>query len=181
MWVEERLGKRVNLERTEEALRVEADVVGTACSFCLTTFEDGLRPKDATEKVRALDVVELVSRVLDGACDTARAPVKPADSVSQRGEGEAEAWRDVRRRNTSHLFFRTTPRHMPLWRWTLRVDGRMVSASGRVVKPVDHITSTVRFLHPSLKVRGSHPLATGAALSAAAAAKDVSMKKGGRT
>lgn len=64
MWFEERIGKRVNLERTEEALRVKPDVVGTACPFCLTMFEDGLRAKDATEQLRAMDLAELVARSL---------------------------------------------------------------------------------------------------------------------
>ena len=64
MWVEERTGKRVNVERTEEALRVQPDVVGTACPFCLSMFEDGIRAKDATEKLRALDLAELVVRAM---------------------------------------------------------------------------------------------------------------------
>jgi len=64
MWVEERTGKRVNIERTEEALRIGPDVVGTACPFCLSMFEDGIRAKDATGKLQVLDVAELVVRAL---------------------------------------------------------------------------------------------------------------------
>lgn len=64
MWFEERMGKRVNIERTEEALRVKPNVVGTACPFCLTMFEDGIRAKDATGQLKALDLAELVVRAL---------------------------------------------------------------------------------------------------------------------
>ncbi len=64
MWFEERIGKRVNIERTEEALRVGPAVVGTACPFCLTMFEDGLRAKDATERLKAMDLAELVAQSL---------------------------------------------------------------------------------------------------------------------
>ena len=61
MWFEERIGKRVNVERTEEALRVKAGVVGTACPFCLSMFEDGIRAKDATEQLKPMDLAELVA------------------------------------------------------------------------------------------------------------------------
>jgi len=61
MWLEERIGKRVNVERTEEALRVKAGVVGTACPFCLSMFEDGIRAKDATEQLKPMDLAELVA------------------------------------------------------------------------------------------------------------------------
>ena len=64
MWFEERIGTRVNLERTEEALRLLPQVVGTACPFCLSMFEDGIRAKDAAETLRVLDVAELVAAAL---------------------------------------------------------------------------------------------------------------------
>jgi Fe-S oxidoreductase len=60
MWMEEPTGHRVNVERTEEALRVGPSVVATACPFCLNMLEDGIRTKDATEQVRALDIAEIV-------------------------------------------------------------------------------------------------------------------------
>ena len=64
MWLEERTGRRVNVERTEEALRVQPDVVGTACPFCLSMFEDGIRAKDAVDRIQALDLAEIVVQAM---------------------------------------------------------------------------------------------------------------------
>jgi len=60
MWMEEREGKRVNIERTEEALATGAGVVGTGCPFCMTMLTDGVKAKDAADRVQVKDVAELV-------------------------------------------------------------------------------------------------------------------------
>jgi Fe-S oxidoreductase len=64
IWQEERAGTRVNVARTEEALRVRPDVVGTACPFCLSMFEDGIRATDALERLQALDLAEIVVQAM---------------------------------------------------------------------------------------------------------------------
>jgi Fe-S oxidoreductase len=60
MWMEEKEGKRVNLERTEEALATGADVIGTGCPFCMTMLTDGVKEKDASGTTAVKDVAELV-------------------------------------------------------------------------------------------------------------------------
>jgi Fe-S oxidoreductase len=60
MWMEEKEGKRVNIERTEEALATGAGVIGTACPFCMTMLTDGVKAKDASEKVAVRDVAEIL-------------------------------------------------------------------------------------------------------------------------
>ncbi|MGD0337953.1 MAG: heterodisulfide reductase-related iron-sulfur binding cluster [Bacteroidota bacterium] len=60
MFMEENTGKRVNIERTEEALAVNPDIIGTACPFCMTMLVDGVKEKEAGEKVRIKDIAELV-------------------------------------------------------------------------------------------------------------------------
>lgn len=64
MWVEERIGKRVNLERTEEVLGTGAEVVASACPFCLIMLEDGLAVTGRKGEVRAADLAELLSEAL---------------------------------------------------------------------------------------------------------------------
>jgi Fe-S oxidoreductase/nitrate reductase gamma subunit len=64
MFMEEKLGTRVNLERTEELLGTVPDVVATACPFCLTMLGDGLKAKAAAERVESLDLAEIVERAL---------------------------------------------------------------------------------------------------------------------
>ena len=60
MWMEEHEGKRVNIERTEEALATGASTIGTGCPFCMTMITDGVKAKDAAENVRVKDIAELV-------------------------------------------------------------------------------------------------------------------------
>ncbi|MBX2991154.1 MAG: (Fe-S)-binding protein [Bacteroidetes bacterium] len=66
MWMEEREGKRVNIERTEEALATGASTIGTGCPFCMTMMTDGVKAKDAAEKVQVKDVAELLLEAVQG-------------------------------------------------------------------------------------------------------------------
>ena len=59
MYLEETEGKRVNIERTEEALNTGADTIATACPFCMTMMNDGVKNKDA-ERVVVKDVAEVL-------------------------------------------------------------------------------------------------------------------------
>ena len=65
MWMEEREGKRVNVERTEEALALNPDVIGTGCPFCMTMLTDGVKEKNAAEKVEVKDIAELVLEAVE--------------------------------------------------------------------------------------------------------------------
>jgi Fe-S oxidoreductase len=57
--MEEREGKRVNAERTEEALATGAGVIGTGCPFCMTMLTDGVKERGA-ESVAVKDIAEIV-------------------------------------------------------------------------------------------------------------------------
>jgi len=64
MWLEESLGIRINIERTEEALKSDPRTICVACPYCMTMFADGLKDKGADSKVQVLDVAEIVARAL---------------------------------------------------------------------------------------------------------------------
>jgi Fe-S oxidoreductase/nitrate reductase gamma subunit len=64
MWMEEDPEKRVNTRRVEEIIACGAECVMTACPYCLTMFEDGLKAKQAEEKIKAKDISEVVAEAL---------------------------------------------------------------------------------------------------------------------
>lgn len=69
-WMEERIGKRISQERTEEVIKTGAQVVATACPYCLQMFEDAIKAKEAQESLKALDIAELVAKATIGSGTT---------------------------------------------------------------------------------------------------------------
>lgn len=64
-WMEERIGKRISEERIEDVMSTGADIVATACPYCLQMFEDAIKAKEAAESLKALDIAELLAAQLD--------------------------------------------------------------------------------------------------------------------
>jgi Fe-S oxidoreductase len=64
-WMEEKIGKRVNQARVNEALETNAEVLAAACPFCITMFEDGVKGVEAEEKMQIEDISEIIARELD--------------------------------------------------------------------------------------------------------------------
>lgn len=64
MWMEEHTAKRINWERTEQALETGANVVATGCPFCVLMMEDGIRGRNAEDRLQAKDLAELVADAL---------------------------------------------------------------------------------------------------------------------
>jgi Fe-S oxidoreductase len=61
MWMEETIGKRINVERAEEIVGKNAATVAVGCPFCLTMIEDGMKELDKDEQVKTKDIAELVA------------------------------------------------------------------------------------------------------------------------
>lgn len=66
MWMEETQGKRINVERTEQALRLNPTTIGSNCPYCLTMLSDGTKAKEVEDQVKTLDIVEIIERSLVG-------------------------------------------------------------------------------------------------------------------
>ena len=70
MWLEETIGTRINVNRTDEALGTGADVISTACPYCLIMLDDATKARQAEgsapETVKVLDVSQVLEQSLNG-------------------------------------------------------------------------------------------------------------------
>ncbi len=64
-WMEEKIGKRVNQTRVNEALETGAEVLAAACPFCITMFDDGIKGVEAEEKMQIEDISEIVAQAIE--------------------------------------------------------------------------------------------------------------------
>jgi Fe-S oxidoreductase len=88
MWMEERIGKRINTERIEEALALNPDTISTACPYCLVMLGDAIAAKkssgDAKDTLEVVDVAQLLARSV-----RATAPVAVDGDSGTDGTGAA--------------------------------------------------------------------------------------------
>jgi Fe-S oxidoreductase len=61
MWMEENIGKRINLERAEEIIGKTVSNVAVGCPFCLTMIEDGMKELGREDEIKTKDIAELVA------------------------------------------------------------------------------------------------------------------------
>ena len=70
MWMEENIGTRINVNRTDEALGTGADVISTACPYCLIMLDDATKARQAegsaSESIKVLDVSQVLEQSLAG-------------------------------------------------------------------------------------------------------------------
>ena len=52
MWMEERIGKRINNERIDEALALDPDTISTACPYCMVMLGDAVNAKKAAGEAK---------------------------------------------------------------------------------------------------------------------------------
>ena len=83
MWMEERIGKRINTERIDEALGTDPDTISTGCPYCMVMLGDAVSSKkssgEARESLQVIDVAQLLVR-------SVRPPgAAPADPAAPAG------------------------------------------------------------------------------------------------
>ncbi|MBV9095435.1 MAG: (Fe-S)-binding protein [Streptosporangiaceae bacterium] len=90
MWLEERIGKRINHERIDEALALDPDTITTACPYCLVMLGDAVRDKKAAGQAKdsldVTDVAQILARSIS-AGDTAGA-AQPTGTDGQGATAE---------------------------------------------------------------------------------------------
>ena len=57
--------KEINIERTEEALELQPDIIAAGCPFCNTMMSDGIKNKEKEATVKVMDIAELIANAQD--------------------------------------------------------------------------------------------------------------------
>ena len=93
MWMEERIGKRINTERIEEALALSPDTISTACPYCLVMLGDAVSAKkssgDAKETLEVVDVAQLLVRSVSPAVTNGSTGAANGSAGAANGSGGA--------------------------------------------------------------------------------------------
>ena len=62
MWLETDPNTRINHRRLAEAMQIKADIVATACPYCLLMFDDAIRSKGVGEQIKVMDIAEILEK-----------------------------------------------------------------------------------------------------------------------
>ncbi|WP_228941574.1 (Fe-S)-binding protein [Nocardioides sp. Leaf374] len=103
MWMEENIGERINMNRTNEAVETGADQIAVGCPFCRVMLSDGLTMKqskgEAREEVEVLDVAQMLLASVKGEQATKLAPgagaATAAPAAAAQGGGTTTLERPV--------------------------------------------------------------------------------------
>ena len=98
MWMEEKLGERINVNRTKEAVGTGADQIAVGCPFCRVMLSDGLTAQqaagEAREEVEILDVAQMLLASVKGEMATKLAPGAGTAAAARRSRCSRRRGRD---------------------------------------------------------------------------------------
>ena len=81
MWMEERMGKKMNMERTDEALASASDTLAVGCPFCNIMLSDGVTERHADADMAVRDVAQILLESIE---------FHPESSVRSNGNGHED-------------------------------------------------------------------------------------------
>lgn len=88
MWLEEKIGKRINAERTDQALDTGADLIGVACPYCMIMLDDAVKQRQGEGKTPETTKVQDVAQILER---SVRAPAAAASTgLADPTSGDAQ-------------------------------------------------------------------------------------------
>ena len=61
MWMEERIGQRISENRIDQVIATKAQMVATACPYCLQMFNDAIKAKQTEETIKVKDIAEIIA------------------------------------------------------------------------------------------------------------------------
>ena len=61
----EKGNKEINIERTDDALETNAQIIATGCPFCNTMMTDGIKHTEKESEIKVLDVAELIANAAE--------------------------------------------------------------------------------------------------------------------
>jgi len=82
MWIDETIGKRINVVRVEQALEVAPRTIATACPYCAVMVGDGLGALQPDGAIQSRDIAELVADAMRVTTPPAGAPVPVPASLA---------------------------------------------------------------------------------------------------
>jgi Fe-S oxidoreductase len=92
MWMEERIGKRVNVERTDEALGTGAEIIATSCPYCLIMLDDAVNAKRAEGGAEGVKVID-IAQVIADSIGLRKVPAMSGAPASEESPDDGEAVR----------------------------------------------------------------------------------------
>ncbi|GAB3072438.1 (Fe-S)-binding protein [Nocardioides zeae] len=94
MWMEENIGERINVNRTQEAVGTGADQIAVGCPFCRVMISDGLTAEQsggrAREEVEVLDVAQMLLASVKGEQATKLLPGEGAKAAPAKAKPAAK-------------------------------------------------------------------------------------------
>ncbi|KMS88596.1 hypothetical protein ACZ91_25015 [Streptomyces regensis] len=96
MWMEEQIGKRINVERVDEALGTAPSKIATGCPFCRVMLTDGVTSRQSDGKAsEELEVVDVSQLLLSAVKRGDKQPAAVGASAEKGGEAEPDGKADV--------------------------------------------------------------------------------------